>query len=148
MALKIAARTAQDVLSAYFQFNFDDTMADTTDGTVRDFGATSITGTYSFEIIPLPPNAMVVGGAVTRQTAFDTAGYAIEVGDATTDDRYLASTDLKAVGSTALVPTGYIHASGENIRFTFTNTDVCTTGAAVIRVDYIVLDRATEVQVA
>jgi hypothetical protein len=148
MALLIATRTAQDVLSAYFQFNFDDTMADATDGTVRDFGETSITGTYFFEVIPLPPNAVVVGGEVSRQEAFDTAGYAIEVGDATDDDRYLASTDLKAVGATALVPTGYVHESGENIRISFTNTDVCTTGKAIVRVDYIVLDRACEVQIA
>lgn len=148
MALKIASRTAQNVLSSYFQFNFDDTMADATDGTVRDFGKTSITGTYFFEVIPLPPNAVVVGGSVTRQEAFDTAGYAVEVGDATDDDRYLASTDLKAVGSTALVPTGYIHATGENIRISFTNTDVCTTGKCIVRVDYVVLDRANEVQIA
>lgn len=146
MALLTAARTAQDVLSAYFQFEHDDTMVDTS-GATDNFGSSNTSAT-TVAVVPLPPNSVVVGGAVTRTEAFDAATYNVTVGDATTSDRYLGTTDVKAVGSTALVPTGYINTTGENVELTFTAADVCTTGSAMVRVDYIVLDRATEVQIA
>jgi len=145
MSLLIASRTAQTPLVAEFAFNFDDTMVDTS-GTTDDFGKTNITAS-TVMIIPLPPGAQVTGGSVTRSVAFDTAGYAITIGDTTDPDRYLTSADLKAVGTTALVPTGYVGV-GENIVLVFTNTDVCTTGAAKVLVEYVVADRSCEVQIA
>lgn len=143
MTLKIKARTAQTVLSAEFAFNFDDTMVNSAGETV-DFGKTSITTADLFDVIPLPRGARVIGGSVARQTAFDTAGYTVSVGDATTIDRYLGATDLKAVGNTELVPTGFI-STGEPIRVSITNVDVCTTGKAVVRVDYVMDGRVSEV---
>ena len=147
MALLTASRTAQDVLVAEFNFNFDDTMVPTAGGAAVDFGATNTSAT-TVMVIPLPPNSTVVGGSVDRNEAFDAVTYNVTVGDATDPDRYLATTDVKAVGTTALVPTGYLNAAGENIELTFTAADVCTTGQGTVRVEYVVRDRACEVQIA
>jgi hypothetical protein len=143
MAKLIATRTAQWPLSAEFTFNFDDTMVTTT-GTTVDFGKVSLAGIV--DIIPLPIGATVIGGEVVVHTAFDTAGFDVKIGDSTDDDRYLASTDVKAAGVTALVPTGYV-GTGQNIRLTFASDDVCTTGKATVRILYVVEGRSNEVSI-
>lgn len=143
MAKLIASRTAQYPLVAEFVFNFDDTMADK-DGVVKDFGKVSLAGV--FDIIPLPPGATVIGGEVIVHTAFDTAGFDVMIGDSADEDRYLASTDVKSAGRTALVPTGFVGA-GQNVRLTFASDDVCTAGKMTVRVMYVVDKRAQEVQI-
>lgn len=143
MSKLIKARSAQTVLSAEVHFNFDDTMVNAA-GAEVDFGLTNITAATLFDLIPLPAGARVIGGSVTRQTAFDTAGYTVSVGDETSIARYLGATDVKAVGSTSLVPTGFV-STGEPIRISLTNVDVCTTGKAVVRVDYVMANRVSEV---
>lgn len=147
MSLLKASRTAQWPLVAEFTWNFSDTMVNSAGNTV-DFGSSNLGGAAGiFEMIPLPPNAIVVGGDIIIETAFDTAGYDITVGDSASANRYLASTDLKALSRTALVPTGY-RSLGENLRVAFSSDDVCTTGKATIRVHYVISGRSTEVQVA
>ncbi len=142
MALLIKSRTAQWPLAAEFTFNFDDTMVNVA-GTTLDFGKTNLAAT-TVELLPLPIGAVILSGSVPREVAFDAATFNVSVGDATTANRYLASTDLKALGTTALVPTGYVHTSGENLRLTFTAADACTTGKAVVRILYTIAGKANE----
>jgi hypothetical protein len=145
MALITASRTAQRVLEAEFVFNFNDTMVNTAGNTV-DFGATNAgAGAGKFDIINLPRDSVVVGGHVVTDTAFDTAGFDITIGDSGSENRYLTSTDAKGTGVNALVPTGYRNASGLNLRITFSSDDVCTTGKMTVRVLYIIEGRAEEV---
>ena len=146
MAKLIASRTVQWPMVAEFSFNFDDTMENTS-GAEVDFGVSN-TAASTFVVIPLPPNSTVIGGSVDVNEAFDAATYTVEVGDASDSDRYLASTDVKAVGTTALVPTGYLNVAGENVQIVVTAADVCTTGTATVRVEYVTGDRSNEVQVA
>lgn len=141
--LKIT-RGAQYPLVAEFTLNFDDTMLNTS-GVSKDFGKTTVSETNSFDIINLPYGAVVTGGSVVCETVFDTAGWDITVGDSTTADRYLAATDRKAVGITALVPTGYV-SDGASIRISVQCDDACTTGKATIRVEYTIRNRINEVQ--
>lgn len=143
MAVLKINRGAQWPLVAEFTLNFDDTMADI-NGVSKDFGLTNVAASV-FEIINLPYGAVVVGGDVVTETVFDTASWSIKVGDATTDDRYLSATDRKAVGRSALVPTGVV-SDGGSIRLTVTNADVCTTGKATVRVTYTIRNRTNEVQ--
>lgn len=146
MTLKIKSRTAQYPLVAEFTFTYADTMVNTVGNTV-DFGAANAGGAAGiFEIIPLPPGAVVIGGSVTTDTAFDTAGYDVTIGDSTTADRYLASTDKKGTGLTALTPTGYV-GTGQNIRLAFSSDDVCTAGAMTVRVEYTIANRSNEIQI-
>ena len=60
------------------------------------------------------------------------------------DSRYLSTADYKAAGRTALVPTGYV-GTGENIRLTITPTGTTTAGAGTLRVQYVIANRAEEV---
>ena len=147
MSVLKASRNAQWPLVAEFVFNFDDTMVNTASNTV-DFGKTNLgVAAGIFDIIALPCNAEVIGGGVFTTTEFDTAGFTIKIGDSDVDDRYLGAVDAKAAGFiTPLVPTGYV-GLGENLRLTFANDDVCTTGKMTVQVKYIIRSRANEVQI-
>lgn len=140
--LLTATRGAQYVKEIEFAWNFDDTMVNTS-GVSCDMGKTTITSANTFEIAKLPVGATVLGGELVVYTAFDTAAYTMTIGDSTTADRYLASADKKGVARTALTATGYV-GTGQNLRMTITNADVCTTGAAVIRVWYTTAGTANE----
>jgi hypothetical protein len=150
MSTLTATRGAQWPLMAEFTFNFDDQMVPVSGGTAIsgttavDFGKTNIAATV-FNLINLPYGAVVVGGEWVTETAFDTAGYTITIGDSTTADRYLASADKKAAARTALTLTGYV-SDGAAIRLGVTNTDVCTTGKATLRVLYTIRGRLNEAQ--
>lgn len=142
MAKLTASRGAQPVMLAEFTFNFDDTMVDV-NGATKDFGKTNIASTV-FEIANLPQGAIVVGGEVVTDTAFDAATYTVSVGDSVSATRYMAATDRKGTGRTALTPTGY-RTDGANIRLTVVAADVCTAGKMSVRVQYITEGRVCEV---
>lgn len=138
----LKTRVAQYPLVAEFTLNFDDTMLNTA-GVSKDFGLTTVAATNSFDVLTLPIDAVIIGGEWVTETAFDTAGLDITVGDATVADRYLAAADLKAKARTALVPTGYV-SDGGPIRISVQCDDVCTTGKATLRVMYTIRDRGNE----
>jgi len=143
MAKLISTRNAQWPLMAEFTFKFDDTMVNTA-GAEVDFGKANLGGTAGkFDIINLPENAVVVGGEVVTETAFDTAGFDVTIGDSGNDARYLASADLKGASRTALTPTGAYNATSA-IRMTFSSDDVCTAGKMTVRVLYVIPGRANE----
>jgi hypothetical protein len=98
MALLTSTRTTQSPKTAHFVFKHDDTMVPKGGTAAVDFGATNTSAT-TFEVIPLPPGAVVVGGYIARTEAFDAATYSITIGDADDDNRYLAAADLKALGT-------------------------------------------------
>jgi hypothetical protein len=147
MALINTARTAQDVLVAEFRFKHDDTMVPKAGGTAVDFGFTNTSATTVVSI-PLPPNSTVLRGTLDRTEAFDATTFNVTVGLDSDADEFLTTTDIKLVGSTDLIGVPYWNESGENVELTFTASDACTTGEAVLRIEYAVADRATEVQVA
>jgi hypothetical protein len=142
MAKKIATRSAQWPLLSEFVLNFDDTMVDINGATkdFKTFGASAI-----FDIINLPPGAIVEGGeAVTEQAFTGSTAYQITLGDSGSANRYLGATDKVAAGRTAMVPTGYV-GQGENLRLTVTPTVGNATGGKLsVRVWYVIRDRANE----
>lgn len=116
---------------------------------VQDFDNTDLTsGAASGVTVEIPPNAIVVGGGVIVTTAFDAVtSDVLDVGDATTANRYLNDVNLKAVGFTALVPTGLLVTEGGKVTMTRTATGAATAvGAGRLVVEYVVKDRTTEVQ--
>lgn len=146
MSKLIAARGAQFVMESEFVFNFDDTMVSKValvDGAELDFGKVNTVST-AFDIINLPAGAVILAGSVTTETAFDAATYNVSIGDSGSATRYLGATDKKGTGVTALVPTGY-RGDGENLRLTVVAADVCTTGKATVRIQYITTGRSNEV---
>lgn len=95
--------------------------------------------------IDLPYGAVVTGGAVIVDTAFDAATATVDVGDATSGNRYKDNADIAATGIAALVPTGYV-SDGAPILVTPTFADAVTVGSVRLQVTYVISGRAHEAQ--
>jgi len=148
MALLKASRTAQWPLLQEFTFNFDDTAVDSVAGTTKTFGST-FGQSLVFEAMPLPPNAVVIGGEVVVETAYaGSTAATLSVGDSGSATRYANAVDLKTAARTALTLTGF-RGAGENLRLAV-NTTVANAaaGKATVRVLYVIQNRTNEVQVA
>lgn len=143
MSLLKKNRTSQYPLYAEFKFNLTDTMLNTAGATVA-FGAAAAA---VFDAIPLPPNAVLVGGDVSVEAVSDDTGTAtIAIGDSGSAVRYLAATTIKTAARLPLVPTGY-RGTGEDIRMTLANANGnAANGTVTVRALYIVTGRANEVQ--
>ena len=119
----------QEVISAYVEFTY------------ASIGTTAV----AVAALDLPVGAIVVGGDIVVTTAWNTGTSAVlDVGDATSANRYANDVDLKTAGRTALVPTGFTHTSADNVLKVlpvYVGT-AATAGAARLRVDYIVKGRS------
>jgi hypothetical protein len=154
MALLKAARTAQYPLVAEFNFSFNDTMVDV-NGVTKTFGSV-YTDNGTFEVIPLPPGAILAGGELIVETAGAGGGgaaYTCSVGNSASATAFLAATALNAAGRTALTAAnlGYnANANGGgNIRITIAATTAnVTAGKVRVRVMYTVDRKANETQIA
>ena len=147
MALKQATRGAQPVMSAEFDFSFNDTMKDVA-GVTKTFGA-AFADAGVFEVINLPLGAVVVGGELIVEAAG--AGptvYTVAVGHSGSTAAFLAATDLKAVAGTRVALTGLgLQANdGKNVRVTIASTAAnASAGKFRLRVNYTTDGRITEV---
>ncbi len=141
MTEKIKVRGSQPIMVAEFTFTIGDTMTNVS-GAADAFATAAA---HVFDIIPQEAGMVVVGGDVTTETAFTgCTAYNVKVGDATSDNRYLGTTDKVAAGRTALVPTGFV-STGEAIRLTVTPTvATATAGKLTVRVHYIKRNRITD----
>lgn len=133
-----AARGCQYPLVQEFTFNVDDTMVDV-DGVERTLGEGGV-----FDIALIPLGAVLIGGEIVTEVAFNGTTFGVAVGDAADDDRYLASADRKAAARVALVPTGH-RTEGANLRLTITPTGSNTAGRMTVRPMFVIENRAHEV---
>ena len=101
--------------------------------------------TVAVPAITLPPGAVVTGGAVIVDTAFDAATATVNVGDATTGNRYKGAVNVAAAGLTALTPTGFV-SNGGAVTVTPTFADAVTVGSLRLQVTYVIAGRANEAQ--
>lgn len=135
-------RASQDVQVAEFTFTVTDTMTNTS-GAEANF---TLVQANVFDVMDMPPSAVVIGGDVVTETAVGgSTAYNVKVGDATSDVRYLGTTDKVAAGRTALVPTGFV-TTGEKIRLTVTPTvGAATSGKITLRVMFVIRGRQVDV---
>ncbi|WP_027730561.1 hypothetical protein ABL850_15585 [Variovorax paradoxus] len=93
--------------------------------------------------VSLPGNAIVVGGALTVLTPWNSATTAtLSLGDAAVATRYANAVDLKTAARTALTLTGYKHTVGEWLKALIAQTGAAATaGAARLEVEYVVSGR-------
>lgn len=143
MAKIRASRTAQYPLVATFTFNFSDTADDLT-GVEKSF---NVTGSPKFRVISLPPNAIVVGGNVAVETAYNTTSTAtVSLGDADSANRYASAVNIKTAAITALTLPAF-RTSGNDLELTVALADAAATqGKVTVHVMYLIADRANEVQ--
>lgn len=109
-----------------------------------DFAAASLVTA----VVDLPPNAVVTGGGVLVDTAFNSTTNGLDVGDADDPDRYTSAVvDLKTVGYTALDGEFLRYPAGKTLTFDYTTTGTApTTGKAYVLIEYVIVGRATENQ--
>ena len=145
MALKQATRGAQPVMSAEFDFSFNDTMKDV-NGVTKTFGSV-YTDAGVFDAINLPLGAVVVGGELIVETAgVGPTVYTAAIGHSGSATAFLAATDLKTAGRTALTGLGLASNDGKNLRITIASTAAnATAGKFRVRVNYTIDGRITEV---
>ena len=147
MALKQATRGAQPVMSAEFDFSFNDTMKDVA-GVTKTFGA-AFADAGVFDAINLPLGAVVVGGELIVEAAgVGPTVYTVAVGHSGSAAAFLAATDLKAVAGTRVALTGLgLQANdGKNVRVTIVSTVAnASAGKFRLRVNYTTDGRITEV---
>ena len=95
----------------------------------------------------LPQNAVVTGGAIIIDTAFNgSVSVGAEVGDVGVVARYLGATSVLSTGLTALVPTGYaVENANRDVLIEITEGGTASSaGAGRLQVEYVVEGRATE----
>lgn len=95
----------------------------------------------------LPPGAIVVGGSVVVQTAWNSGTTAtLKVGDGDDDDRYtLPAIDLTSTGRTALTLTGHKYANPDDLELLLTETgSPATEGEGYIEVEIVMEGRVSE----
>jgi hypothetical protein len=134
MAKLFATRGAQPLLLSEFVANYNDTMTSVS-GVLSTFGSV-YTDALTFDIINLPPTAIISHGEVIVDAAYTgTTAATVSIGDSGSATRYLASTTIMSVTAgtkypfTMNVATGTNSAvsaiggyTGTNIRLTMTHT--------------------------
>jgi hypothetical protein len=132
-------------MSAEAVFSFNDTMRDI-NGVLKTFGS-SFGDAGVFDIINLPLGAVVVGGELIVETAgVGPTAYTVAIGHSGSSTAFLAATDLKTLGRTALTGLGLAANDGKNVRITIASTVAnATAGKFRIRVNYTTDGRITEV---
>lgn len=110
-----------------------------------DIGFADLISGTAVNALELPPNAVVTGGDIVVNTAWNSATSDVAtVGDATVANRYYASASIAATGRNALVATGFIATSTQRyVTVTWTGVGaVPTAGSLRLRVDYFVKTRS------
>ncbi|HOU64408.1 MAG TPA: hypothetical protein PK861_00045 [Thermomonas sp.] len=161
----LASRTAQYPMSAEFGFQHNNWVVDSADGAKKTLGSTvalstdpaeaslngPVANTVTFDCIPLPPGAVIIGGEVIVETAYaGSTAATLSLGIAGTLTGLLNAVDLKTAGRTALTLTSPLLANaGQNLRATIAYTVAnATAGKVRVSVQYRIDGRTSEVQVA
>jgi hypothetical protein len=114
-----------------------------------DIGFADLVSGADLPAIDLPRNAVVTGGDVVVTTAFNSAtSDVLDVGDASSENRYLNDANLASAGRTALVPTGFVTTSTQpalTVRWVGAGA-APTAGAVRLTVQYYVKGRAAFAQ--
>lgn len=136
----------QTVLSAVFSASYDDTMVNTA-GVSKTFGDAT---PGAFDIITLPPGAIVIGGAVKVETAAAGNTSTVDVGDSDDTDRYTETNPIDLADADAPV-TGFdllgdhkVYAGNQAVRITLTNGGALSAGRFHVIVNFIVPGRTSE----
>lgn len=161
MTKKVANRTAQYPLVAEFSMNWNDWAIDSVSTVKKTLCSTTATSTdptepgltagtnLVFDAIPMPLGAVIIGGTVQVETAFNGTGTnTMSVGVSGADTAFVTTANMEAAGITAFTLTGILPMrcnAGENIRLTFANGGAdATAGKVRVRVQYTIDGRANE----
>ena len=94
--------------------------------------------------VALPAGAIILGGGVLVQTAWDGTAVTLDVGDSASNARYANDVNLKTVGYTALTA-GFFNTAGLDVQLVPTISGTPTVGKARLIVMYAVAGVANEI---
>ena len=102
-----------------------------------------------FLAIPLRSGAIVVGGDVIVETAYNTTSTAtVSLGDSGSATRYASAVNIKTAAITALTRPA-LRSTGDTLRLTLALADTAATqGKVTVTVTYLVEGRSNETQVS
>ena len=111
-----------------------------------DINLADVTTATDIAALDLPVGAVIVSGALVTTEAWNsTTSDVMDVGDATTQNRYLNDGDIRALAARVpLVPTGFVHTATQNtltVRWV-SGGGTPTTGKVRLEVQYYVKGRA------
>jgi hypothetical protein len=161
----LASRTAQYPMESGFTFLFNNWVTDSVDLGAKTLGSTPalstdptqaglvgpVANTVTFDCLPLPPNAVIIGGEVIVETAYvGPTAATVSLGIAGALTSLVNAVDLKTVGRTAFsLATPLVSQDGSNLRMTLAYTVAnATAGKVRLRIMYTIDGRAHEVQIA
>lgn len=112
------------------------------------FTFTDLTSGVAAPIVELPPGAVVTGGMLVIETAFNSAtSDTLVVGDATVANRYANNVNGKTAGATALTLTGFVTTATTDVLLKWTGVGTAPSqGSGYLVVTYIREDRSQENQ--
>lgn len=113
-----------------------------------DFDYADLTSGSAVAAIDVPAGAVIVGGELVVGTAFNSAtSDVISIGDGGSATRYENAQDVKtAAGIWPLTLTGYRYTEADTIDVTWTGAGTApTAGAGTLRIQYVIENRANEV---
>lgn len=109
----------------------------------------AVADSVASELARLPVGARVTGGEIIVEVVWNTGTSGVmDIGDVTDPNRYAAAVNLHALGRTALLLTGFKVTEVErdvDVDPTFVGADA-TQGQAYIRIEYVIENKANEVQ--
>ena len=111
------------------------------------FTFADVVDAVAVEAVDVPPNAIVVGGALVIETAFNSATSDVaDIGDGADPNRYTASAiNIAATGRTALTLTGFKYTAHDTVDVTWNGTGTApTAGAGYLELHYVIEGRANE----
>lgn len=111
-----------------------------------DINLADVTTGVDVAAMDLPVGAVIVSGALVTTEAWNsTTSDVMDVGDATTQNRYLNDGNIRALGARVpLVPTGFVHTATQpalTVRWV-SGGGTPTTGKVRLEVQYFVKGRA------
>lgn len=162
MPRKLATRSTQRIQCAEFAFNFNEWVLDSVTGVKETFGSTvaastdptepqltgPAAGTITFDGIPMPIGATIMGGALIVETAVTgSTAYTVSAGTPGNLTALVNAQSALAAGRTQMnLATPLLCNNGQNIRLTVAYTVAnATAGRIRLRVDYTIDGKADEI---
>lgn len=158
-----ANRGAQPILAQEFVFQHNNWVVDSADGTKKTLGSTvalstdptepalngPVANTITFDALPMPVGAVIVGGEVIVETAYaGSTAATLSLGIAGTTTGLASAISLLSAAKTALTATqaaAMLANAGQNLRATIAYTVAnATAGKVRVRVQYTIDGRHVE----
>lgn len=112
---------------------------------VKTFEFSDLESAVAKAVLTLPGNAVVIGGELTVNTAWNSAtSAALSIGDGASATRYASAVNMKTAARTALTLTGFKTAAPTDVNLTITIVGATSAGKATLALMFVVDGKSSE----